>query len=56
MIAPAPVANQIKKKVFVKIGRPGTCILSNLERSDVRIGTNGQDTKLSRSEILRPRD
>lgn len=23
MIAPAPAANQVKKKVFVKIGRPG---------------------------------
>jgi len=23
LIAPAPAANQVKKKVFVKIGRPG---------------------------------
>jgi hypothetical protein len=25
LIAPAPAANQVKKKVFVKIGRPGEC-------------------------------
>jgi hypothetical protein len=26
MIAPAPAVNQVKKKVFVKIGRPGTSV------------------------------
>ena len=37
MIAPAPAANQVKKKVFVKIGRPGEFSSPVRESVDLKI-------------------
>lgn len=43
LIAPAPAANQVKKKVFVKIGRPGESsvpsgLFSNLPSRKAGVG------------------
>ena len=39
LIAPAPAANQVKKKVFVKIGRPG----ESQSRQGLSLGWNRGD-------------